>query len=266
MESAIYDGDRILIDKTAYGVRLPVTILSVPFTCDYYSTAIELPYKRLFESKVKRNDIVLFNNPLDILRPLDKRELLLSRCVGLSGDSVHVKDGVFFINGDEYINSPDMNGVYFIKYTEIEVIQEIIEDLELSIVLSKRQGDSIFLQANKLEVFILNKSLPDSLSIKQLTDSANYSFIIPSKGQIINLNAETLAVYAPIILLEQGDKAKIADDKLYLDNKEQKSYTFQDDYYWMLSDNILNSTDSRSLGFIPFKNIVGKKCFTWYSK
>lgn len=265
MKTTLLNGDKILIDKTAYGIRLPMTILSIPFTSDKYSTAVKLPYKRLFESSVKRNDVVLFNNPADTSRPLDKRELLLSRCVALPGDTIQTKDGVLLINGKQYISSPDVTGEYFIKSTDKKELMEVLDELHLSPQLTQI-SDTTFFQLNRLEAFILDKSLPDSISVIQLADSTgNYSFLIPSKGKTINLDTQSLAIYGQTILQEQGTKARLTDEKLTLDGKEQKEYTFQDNYYWMLSDNTLNSADSRSLGLIPFKNIIGKARFLWYS-
>jgi signal peptidase I len=266
METALVNGERILIDKTAYGIRMPITILTVPFTFDQYSGAIQLPYKRIFESNVRRNDIVLFNNPSDTLKPLDKRELLLSRCVALPGDTVDVKDGIFRINGRNYVYSPDVTGEYFIKTQDRKNLTGIMQELEIPVSLSKVQADTIFLRLNKLEAFILNKSLPDSMRVTAPADTAdNYKFVIPAKGRIINLNDETMAVYKQVILTEKGSMAKISDNKLYISGEEQKRYTFADNYYWMLSDNRLNSSDSRLLGFIPFRNIIGKAHFIWYS-
>lgn len=266
METALVKGERILIDKSAYGIRMPITLLTVPFTFDKYSTLIELPYTRIFGSDVKRNDIVLFNNPTDTLKPLDKRELLLSRCVALPGDTIHVTGGVFRINGKDYVCSPDVTNEYFIKTPDKKELAETIRELEISASLLKTKADTVFLRLNKLEAFILQKSLPDSASVTPVTDTANnYKLLIPAKGKVIKLNAETLAIYKQIILSEKGTKAKISDNKLYITGEEQKYYVFTDNYYWMLSDNTLNSSDSRILGFIPFKNIIGKARFIWYS-
>lgn len=266
METALVNGERVLIDKTAYGIRMPITILTIPFTFDKYSSVIELPYKRIFESSVKRNDITLFNNPLDTLKPLDKRELLLSRCVALPGDSVHVKNGIFRINERDYVCSPDVTNEYFIKTPNKKNLTEVINELEMSVPSSRVKADTVFLRLNKLDAFILNKSLPDSMQVTTLIDTvSNYKFLIPAKGKIINLNTETIVIYKQIILMEKGSKAKIVDNKLYILGEEQRRYTFTDNYYWMLSDNTLKSSDSRSLGFIPFKNIIGKGRFIWYS-
>lgn len=272
METTLLEGDKILIDKTAYGIRMPITILSIPFTFDNlfgirsYSTAIELPYKRILADRVERNDIVLFNNPSDIDKPLDKRSLILSRCVALPGDTIQVRNGLFYINNKQYISSPDVVYDYMIRTSKKADLIEKIEDLGLSVESLEQLNDTIYLQLNKLDAFILDKSLPDSVNVVQKIDSTqNYSIPMPSKGKTIEINPQSLVLYKQIILLEQGDRAKITEDKLHIAGKEQDVYTFMDDYYWMLSDNTSDSQDSRFLGFIPFKNIIGKARFIWYS-
>lgn len=272
METTLLNGDKILIDKTAYGIRMPMTVLSIPFTFDNlfgirsYSTAIELPYKRAFASKVERNDIVLFNNPSETDKPLDKRSLMLSRCVALPGDTIQVRNGIFHINNKQYICSPDVVSDYMIRTPKKADLIEKIEDLGLSVKSLRQQDDTIHLELNRLEAFILDKSLPDSINVVQKVDSAqNYSIPMPSKGKTIEINPQSLVLYKQIIVLEQGDRAKVTNNKLHIAGKEQNVYTFTDDYYWMLSDNTSDSQDSRFLGFIPFKNIIGKARFIWYS-
>ncbi|MDL2283267.1 signal peptidase I [Odoribacter sp. OttesenSCG-928-G04] len=73
MEKSMLVGDYLFVSKVAYGPKLPNTPLSVPFTHNTlpltastkaYSEAIYNPYKRLGGlSKIKRNDIMVFNFP-----------------------------------------------------------------------------------------------------------------------------------------------------------------------------------------------------------
>jgi signal peptidase I len=46
---------------------------------------------------------------------------------------------------------------------------------------------------------------------------------------------------------------------------EQGSYTFAQDYYFMMGDNRHNSLDSRYWGFVPEDHIVGTPSVVWLS-
>ncbi|MGL4805977.1 MAG: S26 family signal peptidase, partial [Bacteroidales bacterium] len=70
MENTLYEGDRLWVNKWAYGLRLPITPLSVPFVYDSirilgipsYTNYIQLPYNRIGTANVVLNDVVLFNH------------------------------------------------------------------------------------------------------------------------------------------------------------------------------------------------------------
>ncbi len=73
MEKSMLVGDYLFVSKVAYGPKLPNTPLAVPFThhtlpftksTKAYSEAVKWPYKRIAgTSKIKRNDIIVFNFP-----------------------------------------------------------------------------------------------------------------------------------------------------------------------------------------------------------
>ena len=52
---------------------------------------------------------------------------------------------------------------------------------------------------------------------------------------------------------------------MFINGIEQNSYTFKQDYFWLMGDNRSNSQDSRSWGFVPFDHVVGKPVFKWLS-
>ncbi|HEY8916638.1 MAG TPA: signal peptidase I [Chitinophaga sp.] len=139
MEKTLLVNDFLFVSKISYGPRIPNTPLAVPFThhtlpgtkySKAYSEAVHWPYKRLPGfTRVKRNDVVVFNFPegdtvaleqqdqsyyglvrslgRDAVwesyhvtsRPVDKRENYIKRCVAESGDTLTIKDGVVFVNG-----------------------------------------------------------------------------------------------------------------------------------------------------------------------
>ncbi len=95
----------------------------------------------------------------------------------------------------------------------------------------------------------------------------NYGpLIVPKKGWTIDLNIkDNLYRYAQTIVLYENANAQILEDKLVINGEPITSYTFKQDYYWMMGDNRHNSLDSRYWGFVPENHVVGKPLFVWLS-
>lgn len=122
LEKTLLVGDFLFVSKFHYGARLPQTAVSFPMVHDTipvlgtksYTKSPQLPYMRLpgFQN-IHRNDIVVFNWPVDTVRmfrdrsgrhydkPVDKKSNYVKRAVGVAGDSLEIKDGKIFVN-----NSP----------------------------------------------------------------------------------------------------------------------------------------------------------------
>ena len=75
MVPSIYIGDRIVVDKLAYDLRIPFTHVSIARWADPV-----------------RGDVVTFPSPAD-------EKLLVKRVVGIPGDVVELKDNELHING-----------------------------------------------------------------------------------------------------------------------------------------------------------------------
>lgn len=76
MEYALLPGDRVIVDKTAYGLRIPLTTIDI-FDGDQPS----------------RGDVAVFDSPRDGTR-------LIKRIVAVGGDLVSVKNGLLTVNGE----------------------------------------------------------------------------------------------------------------------------------------------------------------------
>jgi signal peptidase I len=70
MEGTELTGDYLFVSKCSYGARMPITLLSIPFTEPQYGSiktywdAIQLPYLRLPGfTDIKKRDVVVFNKP-----------------------------------------------------------------------------------------------------------------------------------------------------------------------------------------------------------
>ena len=75
MQSTLFPGDRVVVDKRAYGLRVPFTLAKV--------THGEAP---------ARGDVVVFDAPDDGVR-------LIKRIVAVGGDVLEVRQGHAFIDG-----------------------------------------------------------------------------------------------------------------------------------------------------------------------
>ncbi len=88
---------------------------------------------------------------------------------------------------------------------------------------------------------------------------------IPKKGDVVQLNQQTLPEYQWIISEYEHHRLENKNGKIFVDGKETTQYTIQQDYYMMIGDNRDASLDARFFGFVPEENIVGSPMFTWLS-
>lgn len=88
---------------------------------------------------------------------------------------------------------------------------------------------------------------------------------IPEAGATVEINSKTIPLYKKIIRDYEHNDVKVTGNKVFINGEEANSYTFKQDYYWMMGDNRDHSEDSRTWGYVPADHIVGKPVFLWMS-
>jgi signal peptidase I len=88
---------------------------------------------------------------------------------------------------------------------------------------------------------------------------------IPQKGKTVQLTKESLPFYKRIITEYENNNLIINGNEILINGKDVTSYTFKQDYYWMMGDNRQNSLDARYWGYVPFDHVVGKPVLIWFS-
>ncbi|MBW8243192.1 signal peptidase I [Muricauda oceani] len=88
---------------------------------------------------------------------------------------------------------------------------------------------------------------------------------IPKAGTTVDIDWKTIPLYKKIIRDYEHNDVKISGNQVLINGQEADSYTFKQDYYWMMGDNRDHSEDSRSWGYVPADHIVGKPVFLWMS-
>ena len=256
MENSLFQGERILVNKWSYGLRLP---LMSAFS-----------YHRWRERPVQKRDIVVFNNPAGIQQPtIDRREIYISRCIGTPGDTLLV-DSLFSVSSPEAQFNPDKKRLYTYPASKENLITSLIRTLSITNDGLMGSDDSTHVRSfSRYEYYLLEQAISDQNWIQPLTEKSEKELkplIVPGKGKALRVYPWNITLLRNTLVMHEGKQAEIKNDTLYIDGKPTQHCFFTKDYYWMASNNSVNLSDSRLFGFVPQDHMIGKASLIWFSK
>ncbi len=280
MNNTFQEGDFYFISKLSYGPRLIKTPLSIPFvTGKFFSSAIQLPYVRLFgEPDISRNDLVVFNLPYDE-RPVDHKEQYIKRCIAVAGDTIEIREGTTYVNGKTTDDSLFCIYNYIIKLKDGTNDTAFFENFGLS-------ADSRISDEGHYSFYVPDSTIANMQATgkvekaeKQIEKKKTYDETIFPFSEKLSFNADN---FGPLYIPKRGDtlnfviyerllnfyeeaKAEITNGKVIVDGDSSGTHVIKMNYYFLMGDSRHDSRDSRHWGFVPEDHIIGKASFIFYS-
>lgn len=225
MIPTLHIGDHIFVTKWSYGYSR----YSFPFG------SWKLWNGRIFGGTPKVGDVIVFRNPVD--ESVD----YVKRLIALPGDTIQVKKGRLYING-EMVERKDPRPY-------------VVAVLPRSLRSVGYYRDNMTIKGNKIWVD---------------NELANFNYTIEYKSDnLCNKNAGMCGVFPATEyteVLPNGVEHSIIEftDEGYMDNTAE--YLVPEKHLFFMGDNRDNSNDSRAdVGFVPMDNVLGRVWFVWYS-
>lgn len=289
MENTLFPEDIILVNKIAYNSVLTSSLSELPWknlssVFHDVDSCSDLPKNFTCCNNLSKKGSIMQGDLL--LYELRRMFFVVKRCVAVSGDILHIKEGEIYVNDKKYVEPPTAKASYHLEVMNEEKFYKQLDSLNLLELIRRIHETNDGLQGNisntELEII---KNLYGVKEIKRNPNCLNLNndlftlprdeewnlenmgpVLIPKRSTTIPLNHFTYDVYKHVIDKHESVELVEKDDRYFLAGNEVFEYTFKQDYYFVIGDSRMDSIDSRHLGFLPENSVVGQVKLVLFSK
>ena len=281
MEQTLQPGDFVFVSKLGYGARVPEAT-RLPFSRRVLQNPV-FPGARLPGlGDPERGEVVVFHYPPEA-GPVSEKTPYVKRLIGLPGERVEIESKRVIVEA-ETLAYPATGRQFWIvtlrdgaslppdtlvaigfsgrmdRISEHERLAEgttevaerfrALAAVERVVPLVRQPGDG-------------NAGFPPGLDYS-LDDWGPLR--VPFRGWTIPLDATTWREYRETLFRHEPAEVTRVAGGFEVDGRPADTYTFQQDYYFVLGDHRDDSADSRTWGFVPASHLIGRAVLVYFSR
>ena len=289
MRETLLPGDVVTVDKLFYGPKLPRSPFEIPwinllfYMNDDARNTIDKnwwPYHRLSGTDhIAQGDIVVFQASLS--------HFVVKRCIAVAGDTLKIHEGEIYTRNKVYPPPNSVRNNFRVIAKNTRKLNWQIDSLSISTVLRKdkdNQGHFIGVLSEENRKKLENLSMAQS--VEKVLDTFDIGrglfamprgtqwtldemgpMTVPKKGMRIVLDSFNFDLYKKVLQEHEGIQLIEKETGYFNQNGNRvDSYTFTQDYFFVMGDDRKDSNDSRYIGFVPTEQIIGKVGHILFSK
>jgi signal peptidase I len=262
MEDTLLVGDFVFVSKLAYGPRV---------------AGRHLPGY----SHPRRGDVAVFHYPPGLEARVEDRLPYVKRVVGLPGDTVAVVAKQVVVNGEAVAEPPRARQFWQVRTAGPPPSAEVLAAAGLALT-PERLADGLWLVDARADEAARLAEVPGVLAVgpyRRVPGDASAAFpvseryslddygpvVVPRRGLTVVLDEATVGLYRIAITRDEGHRVERSATGILVDGRPATEYTFEQDYLFVLGDHRDDSADSRTWGFVPVRNLIGRASWLYLS-